>query len=138
MIKKTFLEIRIIDEIIGLIGNKNPKLVDSKFAYAYKRFYEKNLKRIFRDYQDALLGVRIDCALEDKNTKQILRDANDQRHGGFAYSKEDLKRVVQEENRIIDEYEQKEFEIEPYICSQIPEELSDEQKEILNGVLIKL
>jgi len=133
MIKKTFKDLEEIDSIVGSIYHKNPEIKDTKFGYAYKRFSEKNLIPIFKQYNELLSDIRIENALEDEKTKAILHKEGGR---GFEYSKEGLKAVIKAERELGKEWNDKEFEIEPYIISEenLPE-LNDEQKEILEGVL---
>lgn len=134
--KKTFKQLVEIDSIIGNMYEKNDKLELSKFGYAYKRFAEKNYYPHLKEYQQKIQDARIDKALEDSETKAIITDKENPR--GYKYNKEGLKNLIKEENRLSDEWDIKEFEIESFYCKEenLPE-LSDEQREKLTGILIK-
>lgn len=132
--KKTFNELNEIDLVIGELYSKNPTLRDTKFGYAYKRFAENNYIPLYKEMIEAKNNARIDNALEDEKTKEILLDPASQR--GFKYSKEGLKSVIKAEKQIQELFDVKEIEIKPFISSFIPEEITDEQKELLTGILI--
>jgi hypothetical protein len=133
--KKLFKELIEIDELVGELYSKDKTLENSKFGYAYNRFTKKNISPIVKERNEKILYVRINNALEDKNTKEILKDHMDPVRG-YKYSKDGLSKCIEEERKIMSEYEEKEFEVEPYISSLVPEGLSDEQKELLKGILI--
>lgn len=130
---KTFLELAEIDSIVGSLYKADPKLRETKFGYAYTKFYKKNYEPILNEFKEQLEVVRIDHALEDEKTKAILKDENTSR--GYQYSKQGLKDVMNAEKEITKKFEIKEITIEPYISSYIPE-MADEQKEILTGIVL--
>ena len=135
MIKKTFSDIKEIDEIYGrLIGDGKNGFEQTKLGYAFKRFTEKNTKKIFSEFNDILQDIRINNALTDKSTGAILYKPDGQ---SFQFSPDGLKAVLKGIKDTTNEWENKEFDIEPFICSDIGTiELSDEEREILTGALI--
>lgn len=139
MIKKTYQDLFDLDQIVARMYEKNPKLKDTtKFGYGYTRFYEKNLRDVFSDYYVALEDLRIDNALEDKETKAVIRDRNDPR--GFKYTKDGLRKTIAAERLLVKEWNLKEFEVEPYFITpeNLPKDLTDEQKEAFLGVLTEV
>lgn len=135
MVKKTFKQLRDADFLVGLLYKDNPELEKGKFGYAWKRFINKNYMKHLKEFQNELLDVRIDNALEDEKTKALLTDATNPR--GYKYSKEGLKAVIKKENEITDKWEDKEIEVEPYILpiESLPE-LNEDEREELTGILI--
>ena len=131
--KKTFEELGKIDVVVGELYQKDGHLKDSKFGYAYKRFSEKNYLPKIKELQQELNDARIDNALEDPITHAVWTDSTNLR--GYKYSKEGLKAVMKKENELLNEWNKKEFEIDPYISEYVPE-LTEEQRELLKGVLI--
>jgi hypothetical protein len=133
--KRTCEQLKEVDEVVASLYNKIPTLKNTKFAYAYKRFFEKNLKLIFDEIREEILDVRINNALEDKETKEILVDSTNER--GYKFDREGLKNVMKEEKKIFDKFNKKEIEIEPYFTDYIPEEIEEHQREFLKGLIIK-
>ena len=135
MIKKTYKELNELDSVVAEMYIKNPDLKNGKFGYAYKRFYEKNLKTPFMDYFQALSDIRIDNALVDEKTKALLTTDKGR---GFEYSKEGLKEVIKAEKKLEIEWFKKDIEVEPYIIKEenLPE-LNEEQIELMTGILIE-
>ena len=131
--KKTFKKLLEIDNLVGQMYLDDPSLKKSKFGYAYKRFFQKNLQKLNEEYQAELMDVRINNALVDERTQEIL--AGNAR-GGFRFTKEGLRQVLKDEKRITEEWEKKEIEVEPFISSFVPENLTEEQKEELTELLI--
>lgn len=134
---KTFKELQDADMIVGGLYQKNPDLKNSKFGYAWKRFTDKNYVPMVKEFNEDLAGIRVDHALEDANSKEILIDRMNPR--GFKYSKEGLKAVMKAEKELEATYNAKEIEITPYVTTAIPEEveaLGDEQKEVLTGLVL--
>ncbi|MEK6882279.1 MAG: hypothetical protein AABY22_21855 [Nanoarchaeota archaeon] len=133
--KKTFKKLREIDFVIGELYRANDSLRNTKFGYAYKRFVEKNYKPLFSELQEKVSIIRIDNALEDEKTKEILID-NNPLSRGYKYSREGLKKCIEQENKIVKEYDVKEVDVEPFISSFVPK-LTEEQEDTLKGFLIK-
>ncbi len=131
--KKTFLELQGIDNMVGELYKVHPELRESKFGYAYKRYSAKTYEPVVKEFRDELEGIRIDNALEDAHTKEIMVDKLNTR--GYKYSKEGLKGVIAAENKLIEKYNKKEVEVVPFITSTTPEEISEELKTALTGVL---
>jgi hypothetical protein len=131
--KKLFKDLQEIDSLVGELYGKNPELKQSKFGYAYKRYSAKNYEPIVKDFRDELEGIRIDNALEDDKTHEILTDRANSR--GYKYSKEGLKAVIDAEKKLIEKFNDKEVEVTPFITTNIPEEISTELKELLTGIL---
>lgn len=131
---KTFSELKEIDALHGKLlrieGFDNTKL-----AYAFKRFSEKNIVPTFSDFNEELQFMRIDNALTDKITNALLYQpgSND-----FQYSPEALKNVLRQSKEITKKWENKDIEIVPYICSEIPPtvQLSEEDVALLKEVII--
>ena len=134
--KKTFNELKEINNIFARLS-KNKEFPKTKLFYAFKRFIEKNVNNLFTDYNDLLQYVRLDNALTDKSTGAILYEAGNEL---YKYSPEGLKNVSKEIKRISKEWDEKEFEVEPYICNDIPEsiEFYEGEKELLDGVIINI
>ena len=73
MIKKTFKQLKEINQLYGtLLNKKDSNFAKTKLGYAFKRFQEKCINKIFNDYNDTLQNIRVDNALEDPKTKEIL------------------------------------------------------------------
>lgn len=134
--KKTFKEIKEIDNIHGALIRSNPGFKETKLGYALKRFTDKNLVKIYGEFNDALNTVRIDNALTDKDTGAVLYEAPNVGRE-FKYDKEGLKNVIKAEDAVLKEWESKEFELEVFICKDLGKvKLTDDQKEALAGVVI--
>lgn len=129
--KKTFQELNEVDNIVAKLYKTNPTLKDSKFGYAYKRFYEKNYQPILKKLQEELTDLAVEHALEDKETKALLKDDK----GNYEYSKEGKIKLMKAERELLEETNSKEIEIEPYISPMTPE-LTEYEFEILNGLVV--
>lgn len=132
--KKTFKQLQEIDSVVGELYNKDQALRQTKFGYVYKRFCDKFYIPAIKNFNEEINNVRIDHALEDPITKEVISDQTAPR--GFKYSKEGLKGVMAAEKNITIAWETKEIEVEPFISVYIPQDLTPEQTEILTGVLI--
>jgi len=132
---KTFKAIREADILVGQLYQATPELMETKFGYAWKRFTEKNYIPTLKKLQEEVNDARIDNALEDAITKEVLRDPTSTR--GFKYTKEGLKAVIKKENEINDRYELVEIDVEPYIVDKknLPK-LNEEQGLALVGMVI--
>ena len=134
-IKKTFEELKKFNGYAQFLMQTKPEIAQTKFGYSIKRFMEKNLTKIFGDFNAEIDNIRIDNALEDEKTKAILQAPKDSARP-FLYSKEGLKAVIKAENDIMAKWDKKEFEIEPFICKDKPEDLTGEQIEVFKGLIV--
>jgi len=132
---KTIKEIKEADQVVGKLYQTTPGLMDSKFGYAWKRFTENNYLPTLKKLQEEVNDARIDNALEDPITREVLRDQTNPR--GYKYTKEGLKAVIKKENEISDRYDLIEIEVEPYLVVEenLPK-LNEEQREALVGMVI--
>ncbi len=134
-ITKTFQELNEADNLVGVLYKKDPTLRDTKFGYAYNRFYQKNFENLLKEFQKELELVRAEHALEDEKTKALILDDKNPR--GFAYSKQGFKSVVEAEEKFLEKFNKKEVEIEPYFATFIPEDMNDYTREKLIGLVIR-
>lgn len=131
---KTFKELKELDSIVGSMYSKEPTLKDTKFGYHYKRICEKFYIPVVNEYNNAINDARLDFAMEIESTKEVLMDTQSVR--GYKYTKEGLKNIIKKERELQEEWNKKEIEVEPFISSHVPENLSEEEKEALTGILI--
>lgn len=136
MIKKTFKELNKFNSTIAELVKKHPEVLETKLGYAIKRFEEVNLNKIFKDYSTQLALVRIENALTDKTTGAVLRDETSAR--GFLFDKEGFKAVFQEEQKIEKTWEDKEFNVDPFICKKenLPKYINESQIEVFKGLVL--
>lgn len=132
--KKTYKEIREADELVASLYRNDPTLEKSKFGYAWKRFIETNYQSVRKELFDKILDIRISNALEDEKTKAILVDDNPNSRG-YKFSKEGLRKCVEQERDVFNKFDEKEIEVKPFISSYKPE-MDEYQKEMLKGLVI--
>lgn len=131
--KRKFQELRNIDIMIAILYEKHPYLKDTKFAHTYRSFIESNFVPTFKNYNKELLDVNIDNAAVDPKTKTLLL-SDDKK--SYKYTKEGAKQLAKDQNAIIEKYDVQEIEIVPYICKDIPVEITLELREHLKGLMI--
>jgi hypothetical protein len=137
-LKMTFKQMKNFNHIWNEMVRFQPSLAETKLGYAFKRFFTKNIEPIFEEYNGHIAMVRIENALEHKDTKAVLTK-DDVRTGGrgFEYSKDGLKAVIKAEIDLAKEWDPKEYEVEPYISKDVPKKvLSEEQVEAFTGFII--
>lgn len=137
--KKTFEEMKKIDAIYGELiersGKEGRDFKATKLGYAFKRFSEKNLVKPFGEFNETLQDMRIDNALVDDKTKAVLFTADGK---NYQNTKEQLKTVLKRSKEIGEEWDKKEFEIIPFICSDLGDvEFTEDEVELLKGVIIE-
>lgn len=86
----TLEEIFNIINILNRLGDKTVNNTKTRFGYATKKFIDK-CKKIITDYNESVESVRIDNALVDEETKELLMNEN-----GYKFSKEGLNNVSKE------------------------------------------
>jgi hypothetical protein len=125
------------DQIVGgiIAKNKDQNLEQSKFLYAWKKFYRLNIQSIIKEFQEKIADIRIKYASEDKDHILQVDNTNPR---GYKYSKENLIKCIEEERNTEKELEEKMIEVQPYYCPQESLlELTDEQIESLTGLIIE-
>lgn len=128
---KTFKELQEIDTTVGQLYEADPTLKDSKFGYAFNRFYKLNMEPSFKEFEEKLADARVDHALEDEKTKELLRDDK----GNLKYSREGQKALMQAQRKLTKELQEKQIEITPFFSSFVPP-LTDEQYDVLKDCLV--
>jgi len=128
---KTFQELTEVDNIVVKLYRTNPTLKDSKFGYAYKRFYQKNYEPTLKELQEKLTDLAVEHALEDKETKALLKDAK----GNYEYTKDGKIKLMKAERELLEQTNNKEIEIEPHISPMTPE-LTEYEFDALNGLVV--
>ncbi len=132
MLKK-FKELQEIDEIVGGLYKKNPALPNGRFGYWYNKFYKKNVTPILTEIGEKIADIRLDNAMVDEKTKEILYSEDKQ---SYKITKDGMKKVNEQTRALHKEYEEKEVDVTPMISSEVPVELQEEDKELLKGLLI--
>ncbi len=132
---KTFKELQDIDQVVGAIYARVPTIKDTKFGYAYKRFVDKTYMPVVREYQDAIGEARLDFALEDPKTKEVIIDRTNSR--GYKYTKADLKELIKAEKRIADEFDERAIEVISHYCKTVPPELTEDEVAELKGIIFE-
>lgn len=107
------------------IQEKQPQ---TKLSYAVARMLKRCQKPI-EDYNAKIEDIRLDNALEDEKTKAVLRDEAQQ----YKFSKEGLRKIIEEQRKLLDG----EIEIEPYIATAIPDDLSDDARVAFEGFVLE-
>lgn len=138
IVKMTFKQMKQFNHTWNEMVRFQPSLTETKLGYTFKKFFNKNIEEVFTKYNEQLGMIRIENALEDKTTKAVLtKDDIKQGGRGFEYSKEGLKAVIKAENELANEWDDKEYEVEPFICKDAPKKtLTEEQVEIFTGLII--
>lgn len=133
--KKTFKQLREFNVAVRSLYERKPEVVDSKLGYAIKRFTEKNIDKAIRDYSLEIENMRVENALTDEKTKALLKDF-DPKGRGYLFDKAGMKEVMAQEFKIIDKWDEKEFEVEPHICKEVKFDLSQAENEAFKGLVI--
>lgn len=131
---KTFEELMEIDNLVGLLYREDPALPKTKFGYAYKKFYKDNIKDTFEEYRDNLADARLELALEDEKTHEVITDETSPR--GFKFNKDSLIQLILKERKIKEEFFKKEIKIIPYFSTFIPPTLDIDEIAELQGLII--
>lgn len=123
-----------IDQEVAGLYQKDPELTNTKFGYAYKRYYQKNFTPMRDAYNEAVETIHINNALEDPTTKAIIAD--EKSPTGYAHSKEGKIKDMKDMKELNKTFYEEEVEVEPYISVFIPKGVKDEQKELFKGIII--
>jgi len=121
---KSFEQIIEFNELANGIKDKR-----SKLAYACKKV-QKRVAEYIEDYIDKLKDLEVEYASIDSNGDLIVKENK------YSYKPERLKALNEAKKKLWKSYKSKEYEFESYICTEITEELTDEEKDILEGFVL--
>lgn len=110
----------------------NPKFTNTKFNFGCGKFARKNINVILKEFNEEVSDIRLENALTDSTTQALL--LNEERD--YTYSKEGMKKLVSDRKKLNEKWDKKEFEIEPYMISDLPT-LTEYQQELFEGILFK-
>lgn len=149
--KKTFKDIRQFNIAVETWARQKPENLQTKLGYAMKRVTDNSVAKAIKEYQSAyqeafyenVERVHVDHALTDPTTKAILTAPQGSQRP-YLYDKEGMKIVMDAERKfnsvtapaLLEEWDNKEFEIDPYIATELPDDLSDEMKDALKGFVL--
>jgi hypothetical protein len=122
---KTYQEIRTFLVIADAWAGRNTD--ESKFRYAITRVLKRGSK-LDSEYVEKAEDVNIDNCATDKDGV-ILRDDK----GGFRFTKDGEKA----RNKARLELFHSTVEIEPHYCGEIPDSLTEEEREAFTGFVIE-
>lgn len=150
-IKKTFKEVLAFNQAAGQFMQRNPANAQTKLGYAVKKISEVQIKNIIADYQkdqsknwyDAVGKKQIDLALTDKATGAVLTAPKDSERP-YLYDKKGLLEIKEIEQaysvdaeKFFEEYQTKEFEVEPHYAVEVPEDITPNELEAFKGFVLE-
>lgn len=148
---KTFKQIVNFNTQADVFVKRSPTNVHTKLGYALSKVTDgsvgavlKNFNKAYRDaYFDKVRKAMIDNALTDKVTGAVLLSLRGSERP-YLFAPEGLKNVIKAEadfNDYMDtlnqEWENKEFEINPYMAAELPEDLTDLEREAFKGFVLE-
>lgn len=98
----------------------------TKFRYALERM-EKRALKVHETYAEGIAEANIENAATDKDGA-ILTDEK----GNFRYTKDGIRKRNQEHRALLE----KAVEIEPYMATEVPDDLSAQAKQVCGGFVI--
>lgn len=101
----------------------------TKFRYSLERM-DKRLKPQISDYNDALTDLQIEHAATDGDKGPVLTDEK----GNFRYTKDGLRARNKAQKDLL---EKTVADFEPYFATELPENLSQIEKEVCAGFVVK-
>jgi len=128
--KLTFEKLQEFDGIAAMYYSTGNN-AQTKLGYAMKKVF-KSSGKVFEEFKDAVDDVRVDNCLTDPDTKAILKDDK----GGYMFSKDGHKKTRKDLKKLQEEWTKRDVEIETYFATEIPKDLTDEQKRVFCGVVI--
>lgn len=122
---KTNLQLVNFINFARLYAGQHPE--QTKFRYALERT-EKRLEKAIQTYSDALSDLQIEHAATDEKGALLTDDK-----GGFRYTKDGLRGRNKGQRDLL---QTNIAEFEPYYATELPENLSQIEKEVCAGFVI--
>lgn len=148
---KTFKQIRAFNLAVDSYLARDKNNAQTKMGYALKKISENQINKITKEYQklyndlhhEMVWKKQVDLALTDKITGAVMTAAKGSDRP-FLFDKEGLKETVGNERAFnetfsvkSDEFDAREFAIEPHYIKDIPEDLTSVEKEAFVGFVIE-
>lgn len=134
--KKTFKQIREFANYGGAVIERHP---GTKISYAIKKVLEK-LSKIVNEYNDMVEDINIDHCFADDNGV-IEYDLTKNNAGGeirhYRFTKEELKKKNKADRKLLDEWADKKFDVDPHYATKIPDNLTTDEKECFEGFVLR-
>lgn len=131
-IKKTIEELFEANAVVSNLYAKDESLKLTKFGYAWDMFVKKTFQPQLDLMNEKKGLLEVEFALTDKTTGALLKEAS----GIYQYDKDGMKKLMEARTKMFKEWNKSEITFEPYICKEVPKVLTDEQKDILKGIVI--
>lgn len=109
------------------VYNKSLKGKKNKLSWAIKKMVDRTQKDAEK-YQEAVEDIRVELAGKDDKGFLIEDD-----EGNFKFKPEDLKKLKDKVKKLQEE----EVEIEPYLASEVPEDLHFSFYEVFSPFVLK-
>jgi len=136
---KNFKEIKVFNWFANQFFSLDPKNEKTKVGWAIKRVNEKSINTILKDYNEELGLIAIDNCHTDKDGVIVYdtnKDARGQETRQYRFKKEGLKNKMKQEKDFIQSYNEREFEIDSYIATELPKGLTEEQIDAFDGFVL--
>ena len=131
---KTFKQIREFNQYASAILRRHPI---SKISYSLKKVLKK-LKMV-EDYNNELEDIRVECCYTNNKgviEYDITKDSsgNEVRH--YKYTKEDMKQRLHRMRELVEQWNNKTFEVNPYFVTEVPDDITMDEREALLGFVL--
>lgn len=103
---------------------------DTKLDYACSKVLKKLNSVCINKWNGLIADIEVDHASVNEKGNLITENNT------YVFTPEKTKKMREAKQALLNEWEQKEFEFENHICSEIPEGLNEEEKEILTGFVL--
>lgn len=149
-IKVTFKQVREFNIAVDGYFARDKAAEFTKLGYAIKRISEVQIKNILQEYQKEWQDVKyenvdkkqVEYALSDKVTGAVLTSAPGSARP-YLYDKAGLQAVMQAERafgpiaeKLLEEWDLREFDLKPYIATEIPKDLKSSEIEAFSSFVI--
>lgn len=126
LIKKTFEQIIEFNHYANWLKQTKEQ---TKLSYAVGKV-QKRISDFIVDYTDEVKDIEIDHASTNENGLLIIENDS------YSYTPEKMKKLRDAKKKHFNKWKEKEFEFENYIATEIPENLTEEEKDILKDFVI--
>lgn len=133
---KTFEQIKEFNKYGVAVMKRHP---NTKISYAIKKVL-KGILSVVTEYNEAVEDIQIDHCFtntSDVIEYDIIKDASGAEVRRYKFTKDQLKLKVKVERELLQEWNQREFDIKAYISPEIPDDITIEEKDALSGFVLE-
>ena len=133
---KTFTEIQLFNSYGNTVLQRHP---NTKIAYAIKKVTDKTAE-LAEELSNELADIDLNhCYTNQEGVIEydIVKDHHGNEIRQYKFTKEAKREKIEKERELVKKWKNRTFDIKPYFATEIPKDLTDDEREALTGFVME-